>query len=66
MPIKTLLMEVSSSTASQTAVDQVLRTPNTGVLQMGMLKKALDSQKQQADQLLKMLDGKGQNIDMRV
>lgn len=59
-------MEVSSSTASQTAVDQVLRTPNTGVLQMGMLKKALDSQKQQADQLLKMLDGKGQNIDMRV
>lgn len=66
MPIKTLLMEVSSSTASQTAVDQVLRTPNTGALQMGMLKKALDSQKQQADQLLKMLDGKGQNIDMRV
>jgi hypothetical protein len=35
-------------------------------LQMNMLKKAMDSQKDAAGELLKLLEGKGQNIDIRV
>ena len=33
---------------------------------MVMLKKSLDSQQEQAAQLLKMMEGKGQTLDIRV
>jgi hypothetical protein len=35
-------------------------------LQMLLLKKVLDAQQQQADELQKLTDGKGQNLDIRV
>jgi hypothetical protein len=35
-------------------------------LQMLMLKKSLDSQQQQSDELSRELEGKGQLIDLRV
>lgn len=35
-------------------------------LHMLLLKKSLQSQQEQADQLLKQLEGKGQTIDLRV
>jgi hypothetical protein len=35
-------------------------------LQAVLLKKALDSQEQQAAELLKMMEGKGQVVDLRV
>ncbi len=35
-------------------------------LQMAMLKKALTSQQDTAGELLKLLEGKGQNVDIRV
>ncbi len=59
-------MEMSTSNATQAAAAQVAKAPATGGLQIGMLKRALDAQKQQSDQLLKMLEGKGNTIDIRV
>lgn len=35
-------------------------------LQVALLKKSLDSQETQAAEMLKMLSGKGQQIDLRV
>lgn len=56
--------------ATQTALQGVTDLESAGQaraqLQMALLKKALQSQEDQADQLLKMMSGKGQNIDLRV
>lgn len=35
-------------------------------LQMLLLKKSLESQQSEADALTRMVDGKGQNLDIRV
>jgi hypothetical protein len=35
-------------------------------LQVALLRKTLDSQEQQAAELLRLMEGKGQNIDLRV
>lgn len=35
-------------------------------LQVALLRKNLDAQEQQAAELLRMLEGKGQNLDLRV
>jgi hypothetical protein len=35
-------------------------------LQVALLRKTLDVQQQEAAQLMKMMEGKGQNIDIRV
>lgn len=37
-----------------------------GQLQVSMLKKTLDAQQNEAASLLKLLEGKGQNLDIRV
>jgi len=39
--------------------------PAQGVYQVGMLKKALEGQSQAAQELLKMLEPKGQVVDIR-
>lgn len=65
-------MNVSSAT--QAATQAVLQSTSDleGVdmrraeLQVALLKKALQSQQDQASELLKMMSGKGQNIDLRV
>ncbi|MBS1720874.1 MAG: putative motility protein [Armatimonadetes bacterium] len=35
-------------------------------LQVGMLRKMLDAQQTEAAALMKMMEGKGQNVDLRV
>lgn len=65
-------MNVSSAT--QAATQAALQSTNDleGVdmrraeLQVALLKKALQSQQDQASELLKMMSGKGQTIDLRV
>jgi hypothetical protein len=40
--------------------------PKRAQLQVMLLKKALESQEQQAAELLKLMEGKGQVLDIRV
>lgn len=56
---------------SATSVQQALRAYETSApenvhTQVALLKKALDAQKGEAAQLLSLLEGKGQNLDIRV
>lgn len=60
-------MQVSGNTS----VQQVLRAYQTSQTaqvetQVALLKKTLDSQKEEAANLLKLIEGKGQNVDIRV
>lgn len=58
------------SGATQAALQGVTDVEGAGQaraqLQIVLLKKALQSQEDQASELLKMMLGKGQNIDLRV
>jgi hypothetical protein len=58
------------SSATQAALQGVADIESAGQaragLQVALLKKALQSQEDQAAELLKMLSGKGQSIDLRV
>ena len=58
------------SSATQTALQSVTETEGAGsvraALSMALLKKSLQSQEDQAAELLKMMSGKGQTIDLRV
>jgi hypothetical protein len=56
------------STATQAALQGVQDVPSDkrANLQVALLKKALQSQEDQAAELLKMMSGKGQNLDIRV
>ncbi len=58
------------SSATQAAVQAVSDTEGAGSvrasLSMALLKKSLQSQEDQAAELMKMMSGKGQTIDMRV
>jgi len=63
----TLLVNVSNSTQ----VDSMLRALQSGEgikeqLQVKLLRKTLDSQKEQAAELMRLLEGKGRIIDIRV
>ncbi len=64
-----LVMNVSAA-ATQTALQAVSDATNVenrrANLQMALLKKTLQSEQQQADDLMKLMSGKGQNIDLRV
>ncbi len=63
-------MAMNINGATQTALQAVQSAdPVEGKraqLQVALLKKALQSQEDQASELLKMLSGKGQQIDLRV
>ena len=57
-------MNISSATA--TALQGVQNSDDKrATLQLALLKKSLDSQQQEAANLLKLIDGKGQNLDIR-
>lgn len=60
-------MEVSGANLANAAL-QTLQSaePTKAKLQMAMLKKTLESEKDQASELLKLLEGKGRTIDIRV
>ncbi len=60
-------MEVSGANLSNAALQSLQNAePTKAKLQMSMLKKTLESEKDQASQLLKLLEGKGRTIDIRV
>ena len=62
-----MAMNISSATASATALQGVQNAGDKrATLQLALLKKALDSQQQDAADILKLMDGKGQNLDIRV
>jgi hypothetical protein len=58
------------SGASQTALQALNETDATSNvranLQIALLKKSLQSQQDQAEEMMKMLSGKGQTLDIRV
>ena len=59
--------------STRNAIDATLRALDPSAaqealqqkVQVSMLKKTLDAQRQQADALMRMADGKGQTIDIR-
>lgn len=60
-------MNISTTTASESLAANISPIDNKRAqLQVSLLKKALDSQEQQAAELLKIMEGKGQVVDLRV
>jgi hypothetical protein len=60
-------MAMNISSATSAALQGVQNTDDKrAALQLALLKKALDSQQAEATSLLKLMDGKGQNVDIRV
>lgn len=60
---------MDASSAINSALQMDMTDPVNQIkakLQVGMLKKTLDAQQSEADALLQMLQGKGQNLDIRV
>jgi hypothetical protein len=60
-------MEIGS--VSMPDVAEITQTAQANVqakLQVGMLRKMLDAQQTEAAALMKMMEGKGQNVDLRV
>jgi len=59
-------MDVSSSTGVNAALSALQNGDDKkAALQISMLRKSLDSQQQQAADLMKLLEGKGQQLDIR-
>ncbi|MBX3110982.1 MAG: hypothetical protein KF857_03155 [Fimbriimonadaceae bacterium] len=62
-------MRIGASAYAAQAAYQTQRSPEggqaSGSYQVGMLKKALEGQTQAAQELLKMLEPKGQVVDIR-
>jgi hypothetical protein len=54
-----------SSSAAQVAA-AVSRESENSPAQVMLLKRLLESQRREADQMLRLLEGKGQNLDIRV
>jgi hypothetical protein len=62
-----MAMNISGATATASALQALQNGDDKrAALQLALLKKSLDSQQQETANLLKMMDGKGQNIDLRV
>ncbi len=60
-------MEISSSTTAAAASRiEPTADPKRAQLQSMLLRKMLDSQKSQVEELTKSLEGKGQVLDVRV
>jgi hypothetical protein len=62
-------MNVSSATNAAMQALQSLSSPEESTkqqFQVALLKKSLDSRQAQAAELLKLLEGKGATIDLRV
>lgn len=56
-PVSEVLKLLQTEQAQRASQNQV---------QVNLLKKSLDNQKDAAAELLKMIEGKGQNLDIRV
>jgi hypothetical protein len=60
-------MNISSSASLQQALRAYQASePQQAQAQVAVLKKAMDAQKSEAAELLKLLEGKGQQLDLRV
>ncbi|MCX7801183.1 MAG: hypothetical protein N2109_12685 [Fimbriimonadales bacterium] len=60
-------MSVSDVQSAQRAVDSATSVEaKRAQLQVQLLKRTLETQRQQAAELLKLLEGKGQVLDIRV
>lgn len=60
-------MEIQSAMSGEpTSIANVSAEAKIARLQVALLRKNLDAQQQQASELLKLLEGKGQRLDMRV
>lgn len=60
-------MEVSGAGAANGALQALQNAePTKAKLQMSMLKKALETEKDQSAELLKLIEGKGRMVDIRV
>ena len=62
VPILQMTMELSRISQEQVAMSVDSKRLQ---LQMTLLRKALDSQQEQADALLRMTEGKGTQVDLR-
>lgn len=59
-------MNIGSSTGVDAALNALTGVENKRAgLQISLLRKSLDSQQQIASDLLKLLEGKGQQLDIR-
>ncbi len=62
-----MAMNIGSSTGVNAALDGLAGVEDKrAALQVALLKKALESQQQQAAELMKLVEGKGQQLDIRV
>lgn len=62
-----MAMNIGSSTGVDAALNALTGVDDKrAALQITLLKKSLDSQQQIAADLLKLLEGKGQQLDLRV
>lgn len=60
-------MNIGTSTGVNAALNSLSGVEDKrAALQVALLKKALESQQQQAAELLKLTEGKGQQLDIRV
>ncbi|MFY9235405.1 MAG: hypothetical protein WAO58_13210 [Fimbriimonadaceae bacterium] len=60
-------MNIGSARSSEVAIQALLAPEDKRIqLQMALLKKNLDAQQEQSAELLKILEGKGQVLDIRV
>jgi hypothetical protein len=67
LPKTIMAMNIGSSTGVNAALNALTGVEDKrAALQISMLKKSLDSQQQMAADLLKLLEGKGQQLDLRV
>lgn len=62
-----MAMNISSTSGVDAALTAVQSVEDKRAgLQIALLRKSLDSQQQQAADLMKLLEGKGQQVDLRV
>lgn len=61
------MVNIGSVSSSEVAIQALLAPEDKRIqLQMALLKKNLDAQQEQSAELLKLLEGKGQVLDIRV
>lgn len=59
-------MEISNLAASETPIAPVCPDAKIARLQVALLRKTLESQQEQSAELLRMMEGKGRIVDLRV
>lgn len=59
-------MDVSNVSSVETQAIQAPTEAKIARLQVALLRKSLDSQQEQAAELIRMMEGKGRVVDLRV